>query len=70
MDAVFFDALNSTGVLPDALYVHRDEKVIKVGQGAEEEVIVDYAGVRRKPGVFMFDDEIWLNCVTIWRKIL
>ena len=70
MDAVFFDALNSTGVLPDALYVHRDEKVIKVGQGGEEEVIVDYTGVRRKPGVFMFDDEIWLNCVTIWRKIL
>lgn len=69
IDAAFSEALNPGGVLPDALYVHRDEKVIRVGQGGQEEVIVDYTGLRRTPGVFMFDDEIWLNCVTIWRKI-
>lgn len=69
-DIAVFDVLNSTGVLRDALYIHRDDKVVRIGQNGEEEVVVDYSGADRRPGVFIFEDEIWLNCITIWRKEL
>ena len=69
-DTVFYDAINSSDGLHDALYVDRDEQIIRVELNGSEEVMVDYGDVRRRPGMFVFDDEIWLSCYTLWRKSL
>ena len=70
INTALYDTLNSDDGLYDALYIHRDTQIVRIGPGAAEEVMVNYGDVRRQPGLFVFEDEIWLTCYTLWRKSL
>ena len=66
-----YDTLYPSSFLYDVLYLFRDEQVIQHDPlTGVEEVVATYADVRRQPAIFVFEDEIWMSCYTVWRKSL